>query len=71
MTVVFAESARPSDRGMRDQVTVDKSGYPKGLLTGQGLRARQRYKPFGDRRLTVPQDHAVIVDLDLGGLVAG
>jgi hypothetical protein len=33
VTVVFAESLLPSDRGFSYQVTVDKSAYPKALPT--------------------------------------
>jgi hypothetical protein len=36
VTVVFAESSVPSDRGYRCQVTVDNSIHPKHLRTWQG-----------------------------------
>jgi hypothetical protein len=39
VTVVFAESFPPSDRGFSTQVTVDKSVYPKALPTSGKLVA--------------------------------
>ena len=59
MTVVFAESARPSDRDGRDQVTVDKLVYPKALP----IVARS---PLQVGSWPLPQVTVVQV-LDLGG----
>ena len=65
VTVVFAESVGPSDRGRWDQVTVDKSHFSK-RFTGRGRisSGAGHHLPFCHWRRAVMQRDAVAVEVE-------